>query len=292
MQPADLHERAAARGVLSGAVLRASGTSENAVRWRVSAGDLRRLHRGVFVDARTPLTPERRAWAAAVAGGGAAVPSHLTAAGVHGLWLPSGYTGSPAEVVRADEMPRSRRTDLVQSRARLGAEDVVRIEGGLAVTSPLRTVADVERRYGCVAAVIAAESAVRRGLVVPGDVGNVLRPTTVALVEPASQSPLETTIRLLLHHGGIRHLVAQYAVWDDQVGCMRYIDLADPTRLVAIEADGRTAHDDPDALYVDRQRQNVLVLGGWVVLRFTWSDVRRRPGYVLATVRRALARAA
>jgi very-short-patch-repair endonuclease len=63
-----------------------------------------------------------------------------------------------------------------------------------------------------------------------------------------------------------------------------------PERRIAIEADGRSAHDGPDALHQDRFRQNVLKLAGWVVLRFTWADVLRRPGYVVATVRGALLR--
>lgn len=38
----------------------------------------------------------------------------------------------------------------------------------------------------------------------------------------------------------------------------------------------------------DRTRQNLLVSLGWTVLRFTWRDLQDRPGYVVATIRRAL----
>lgn len=287
MQPPDLEHQAARRGVLSGRILQAAGVSEAQLRGRLRRGDLQRVHRSVFVTRYTPMTPQRHAWAAAVAGGPRAVPSHLSAAGALGLWLPAGFRGTPAEVISGDGTTRRPRDTLVTSRARLASAELLTLDGGLVVTDASRTVADVLRRHGRFAGIIAAESAIRRALLTIEAVPGAIAP----LIEPASQSPLETAIRLCLHDAGITGLVAQYALWDDVAGCMRYLDLADPERRIAIEADGRAAHDGPDALYEDRFRQNVLVLAGWVVLRFTWADVLRRPGYVVATVRRALARA-
>jgi hypothetical protein len=285
MQPPDLEDRAARQGVLSRRVLAAAGMTDAALRWRLDTAALQRVHRGVFVAVDTPLSFERRAWAAAVAGGGRCVPSHLSSAAALGLWLPPGYRGTPAEAT-TDGAARARRDSLVTSRARLASAELLTWDGGLVVTDAGRTVADVLRRHGRFAGVIAAESAVRRALITR----DAVPPAIAPLIEPASQSPLESAIRLCLHDAGITGLVAQYALWDDVAGCMRYLDLADPERRIAIEADGRSAHDGPDALYQDRFRQNVLMLAGWVVLRFTWADVLRRPGYVVATVRRSLLR--
>jgi len=39
----------------------------------------------------------------------------------------------------------------------------------------------------------------------------------------------------------------------------------------------------------DRERQNVLTLQGWLVLRFTWEQITQRPGEVLAAVLAAVA---
>jgi very-short-patch-repair endonuclease len=39
----------------------------------------------------------------------------------------------------------------------------------------------------------------------------------------------------------------------------------------------------------DLRRQNGLVLAGWTVLRFSSADLLGRPGWVVETIRRALA---
>ena len=44
------------------------------------------------------------------------------------------------------------------------------------------------------------------------------------------------------------------------------------------EIDGRAFHSDADRFQRDRTRQNRLVGAGWTVLRFTWNDLRDRPG--------------
>jgi len=65
-------------------------------------------------------------------------------------------------------------------------------------------------------------------------------------------------------------------------------DLAYPAMRVGIEFDGREVHSDQVRFVEDRRRQNLLVLDGWTVLRFTWADVHERPGAVAAEIRSAL----
>jgi very-short-patch-repair endonuclease len=67
-----------------------------------------------------------------------------------------------------------------------------------------------------------------------------------------------------------------------------WTDLAFPGCRLAVEVDGWAWHIDPDRFQRDRARQNALVLAGWTVLRFTWSDVTERPDRVVAQIRRAL----
>ncbi len=67
------------------------------------------------------------------------------------------------------------------------------------------------------------------------------------------------------------------------------IDLAFPARKVAVEVDGWAWHVDPERFRPDRRKQNALVRAGWDPLRFTWHDLDRRPGEVLAEVRGTLA---
>ena len=67
------------------------------------------------------------------------------------------------------------------------------------------------------------------------------------------------------------------------------IDLAFPEAKVAVEIDGWAWHVDQDRFANDRRKGNALVRAGWVVLRFTWHDLTKRPGYVVAEIRAALA---
>jgi len=57
---------------------------------------------------------------------------------------------------------------------------------------------------------------------------------------------------------------------------------------VALKVDGWEVHSSPKALQADLERQNALVAMGWIVLRFTWHDVIRRPAKVAAAIRAVL----
>ena len=57
---------------------------------------------------------------------------------------------------------------------------------------------------------------------------------------------------------------------------------------LVIEIDGRLYHAGAEAFETDRWRQNLLVLDGWCVLRFTWAMIEERPEEVIAMVRKAI----
>ena len=58
-------------------------------------------------------------------------------------------------------------------------------------------------------------------------------------------------------------------------------------RLI-LEVDGREFHSEPDVFESDRWRQNLMVLDGWCVLRFTYAMLVERPAQVLDLIRQAL----
>jgi very-short-patch-repair endonuclease len=72
-------------------------------------------------------------------------------------------------------------------------------------------------------------------------------------------------------------------------GAVRFLDIAFPASLLALEIDGRLHETDRSIFESDRHRQNALVLAGWRVLRFTWAMLRDDPDGVVETVRAALA---
>ena len=59
-------------------------------------------------------------------------------------------------------------------------------------------------------------------------------------------------------------------------------------RLI-VEANGRAAHGTRRAFQADRDRDGRLAVAGYLVLRFTWWDITRRPVVVADRVRRVLA---
>ncbi len=170
------------------------------------------------------------------------------------------------------------------------AEDDVALVHGLDVTAPLRTALDCASTSPMPLAVAALESAIRSG--VPAEaLGEAVAATPrlrrlAGLVDPRSESVLETELRLLLTLAGLQPEVQ----WVVRVRGREYrLDLAYPAVRLAIEVDGRAYHSDPADFRRDRQRQNDLVLAGWTVLRFTADDIRFQPARVLAAVRTALA---
>ncbi len=85
-------------------------------------------------------------------------------------------------------------------------------------------------------------------------------------------------------------VAVQYRISTPDGHDLARLDLALPAIRLGIEADGHGPHGGVPALYRDRWRANALL--GWSLLRFTWYDVMRRPGYVLATVGARLGAAA
>ena len=71
-------------------------------------------------------------------------------------------------------------------------------------------------------------------------------------------------------------------------GSTLYVDIIFRKLKLAIEIDGRLYHTGTELFESDRWRQNLLVLNGWCVLRFTWTMIEDHPEKVLAMVRDAI----
>ena len=70
-------------------------------------------------------------------------------------------------------------------------------------------------------------------------------------------------------------------------GVTVYLDLGWPNLLLAIECDGLFHHATNLQLPWDLDRQNQLVLLGWLVLRFTWRQLTEQADETAAVIRRA-----
>ncbi len=68
------------------------------------------------------------------------------------------------------------------------------------------------------------------------------------------------------------------------------VDLFHPDSRVVVEVDGVSYHTRPDRYAADRQRDRVLTMAGWKVLRFTHDEVIDTLWPTLAMIREAVSR--
>src|SRR5665811_2406542 len=142
-------------GVVSVGQMRDAGLGRNAVRRRVEAGWLHRVHRGVYAVGHRPPSREARWMAAVLACGSAgtsqggsvlahwgAALSHRSAAALWGL-LPS--RGGPVDISVFGDGGRGRRVGIRMHRSRLLLPAAVTSRNGIPVTKPARTIADLRR---------------------------------------------------------------------------------------------------------------------------------------------------
>ena len=111
--------------------------------------------------------------------------------------------------------------------------------------------------------------------------GSAAAATLLAAAADRAASAAERKLIALLRAAGIRGWVQHYrlAGWE--------LDFAFPKSRVAVEVDGWAWHQDAQAFRRDRQRQNLIVLAGWTVLRFSWHDLTQRPSAVIGEIRSA-----
>lgn len=67
-----------------------------------------------------------------------------------------------------------------------------------------------------------------------------------------------------------------------------FVDVIFRKLKLVIEIDGRLYHTGAEVFESDRWRQNLLILDGWLVLRFTWTMIEERPQEVIAMIREAI----
>jgi len=171
-------------------------------------------------------------------------------------------------------------------RSSLPPEDITRL-GSLPVTTPPRTAFDVGRWLPRVEAVVAVDALLgQRVLTLPKLVdytagrsrwrgGPRLR-EVLTLVEPLSESPMESRLRLLIIDAGLPRPVAQHDILAAGGRLIGRADLAYPQWRIAIEYEG-DHHRERARFRQDVHRLNALRAAGWLVLRFTADDVLRHP---------------
>lgn len=100
------------------------------------------------------------------------------------------------------------------------------------------------------------------------------------------ESRLEVIVMRAVRSGKLRPPTRQFSL--DLDGRTARLDLAWPEERVFVEADGFGYHSNRAQFRRDRERQNALVLLGWLPLRYTWPVARTQPGRIVDEVAKAL----
>lgn len=213
-----------------------------------------------------------------------------TAAWILGVDMPP---CDPVEVTVDRGVTVRSRAGIRVRRASLPPDDVV-IRRGLPVTDGLRTACDLASGKDLVESVVALDVSLRAELV---DMATLERHVAahsgayrikrlrraVSLANPASESPMETRLRLRLFKARLPTPVVQAELHDYAGFFIARVDLYYPDRQLVIEYDGE---NHKERFASDLRRQNALVGAGYQLLRFTASDFRI-PGLIETQVRRA-----
>jgi very-short-patch-repair endonuclease len=292
--PADLAlQEVAARqgGVVSLAQLRAAGMTEGTIRYRVRAGRLLRLHRGVYAVGHSQLTPLGWRWAAVLAcgGPGLAALSHRSAAAVWDL-LPS-----PAQF-DVSTLANARSTAKIRAHRGLQPLDITTVDG-LPVTTLARTLVDLTTTLTPHQTERVVHRAEHLRLLDTRSLDEQLarahgRPTrklraavaTLAAAEPdITRTVLEERFLALVLDAQLPRPEVNAMVGDEEV------DFLWRTEKLIVETDGAATHLTAEAFEEDRRRDAVHSVMGFRTLRFTWRQVVYEPRFVAAAIAAAMA---
>jgi len=281
-------------GVVARRQLLQLGVSNEVVDHRIRARRLHRLHRGVFAVGHPVLTMEGRWVAAVLAAGDGAVLSHASAAAA---WELRRLGAGAIHVTVPGHGGRCRRNGIRLHRSATLSPADVTTRRGIPITTPARTIADLAATLTGRPLEQALDRAEQRGLIDFADLTQRLeahptRPGSRSLRAMLSRytaatfvtrSEMEERFLALCDDHGIRR--------PDVNTCIegREVDFVWRDARLVVEVDGYAYHRSPSAFEADRERDVVLAVAGWQVLRFTWAKITGRPAWVAEAVANRLA---
>lgn len=301
MRPALADLASAQNGVFTRGDALRCGYSERAVRAKVARGVWLRIRRGCYLDAGGgggAVTLAHRVAAVRRTCGVDAVASGPTAVALHGMALLD-----PVDRLTfvSRDGARYEHGDVSIVPAEL-PDDHATVLDGLPVTSPARTVIDVARTSTFVGGVVTADSALHARVVTAADLAATLAPCSLwpgarsaarvlDFADGRAESAGESLGRVVFHENGLPSPDLQVVLGDDG-GAFARSDFYWREHRTVGEMDGKIKYGDPQALWLEKVREDRLRDGGFEVVRFTWNGLRRFPRRECARVLAAFERAA
>ncbi len=288
-------------GVVSRREALALGLSNNQIDYRLRKGILRRAAPRVFILSGSPDSWHRRARIAALSLDG--LVSHTAAAALHGI---DGFGLRKIEIsIGKDRRARGSR-ETVRRSTQLRFAEPVAIDA-LPVTGLTRTVLDLAGVLPYARFEWVVDAVLRQKLCEWHDLYEVLARHSIqgrngcgplrAILDARygetnlPDSAFNRMVGKLLEDAGMP-AVYEHEVRDEFGRFVGRVDLAYPSRRIAIELDSVRWHLNRESFERDPRRKNKLTLQGWTVLTFTWADYIDRPSELVRSVRSALEQAA
>jgi hypothetical protein len=260
----------------------------------LSRHQLRTRYRAVFpnvyISNDAQLSLEVRTCAAWLWSGRTATVVGAAAAAAHGAkWIPDDV---PVELNHVNTRPPCG----VLTRRDALLDDETQLMNGRAVTTPERTAFDIGRRGAIRSAVVRLDALARATGFKVDDVLAIAKrhphapglrrlEAALELVDPGSQSPRESYLRLLLIDAGLPRPQTQIPVLGTDGIPVAYLDLGWEEHMVAVEYDGEQHRTDRRQYVKDIRRQEMLERTGWIVVRVVAED---GPANIIRRVRAAL----
>jgi len=252
-------------------------TSRQEVEAAVDGGDLVKVARGRYA-----LSGLKDAQHAAHRVNG--VLSHASAA-LHWGWEVKQLPAEPhVTVPKWRTLTEAEARGLRVHRANLGPGEVV--DG---VTSKEVTLLQCLRTLSWPEALAVADSALRDGFgkeamrrlgeAAKGPGAPQIRRATAEATELAA-NPFESVLRAIALDVKGLAVRPQTEIIEFMPAITARPDLVDEELRIAVEADSFEWHGGRAALAKDARRYNLLIVNGWIVLRFSWEDVMQDPEYV------------
>lgn len=276
------------------------GISREVLRRMVRVGLLRRVLRGVYVDAAADDGLLVRTRAVALVVPATAIVTDRTAAWLHGVdaLRPGDHlVPPPVEVFQPPGRTRVRTAATSGGERTLLPHDV-EVVHGVRVTTPLRTALDLGRLTRRDHALAALDALLRLGRFghdellrdverFRGQRGVVQLRELAPLADARAESPGESVLRLRWLDTSLPRPELQVEVRER--GLLRArLDLAVPELRLAVEYDGRDWHTSPAQRAHDRQRRDWLTAHGWTVVVLGRREVFDQPHLAAVRIRDAL----
>jgi very-short-patch-repair endonuclease len=275
---------AAQRTIVTHDQLLGCGLGRKAIAYRRRQHRLSVVFQGVYTTTSGPLPPLAREQAALLACGDGSFLSHSTSAA---MWkLVAGLPREPHVTMIGRHV--GDRTGLHVHRAASADPQELDTQHGLAVSSPARALLEIAATASSDLLEAAFDEAIAKHVLELADIAPVLErhpgsrgsARLRALVEEArsggfTRSWGERRLRTLLRRAGIAQPETNF-----RIGPYR-ADFAWRRERVIVEFDGYDTHGTRAMFESDRARDAALAALGWLVIRFTWRQLRYRPELIL-----------